>query len=125
MAEPRYACRRCGTWTCSVPLCGGSRAGTDIRYDGYPCTRCRGREGVLVPTMHTARMWRLHNDGPLPVPYPYGSRPGPSEWAEGFGPRTVPPVLYRGVPLPDETMDYSAFMRGVDAALDMTEEESK
>jgi hypothetical protein len=119
MAEPRYACRTCGTWGCSVPLCGGSRASTDVRYVNYPCPLCRGREGVLIPTMHTARMWRSHNTGELPPAYPYGQRPEPGAWTEGFGPRTVPPVRYRGIPMPDEPVDTDSWRKGVDAVRDV------
>jgi hypothetical protein len=117
MAEPHYACRQCGTWTCSVPFCGGSRTNTDIRYVNYPCSRCRGLEGILAPTMHTARMWLKHNEGPLPEPYPYGERPEPEHWTEGFGPRTVPPPHYRGVPMPGPGVDMQSWCAGVDAAL--------
>jgi hypothetical protein len=122
MAEPRYACRRCGTWTCSVPLCGGSRTNTDVRYVDYRCDRCWGLEGTLVPTMHTEKMWRTHNDGALPQPYPYGRTPPTSEWAAGFGPRSVTPPRYRGVPLPGPELfgrvDIRSWSLGVDAVLD-------
>lgn len=121
MAEPRYACTQCGTWTCSTPLCGGQRPTTDIRYVIYRCGRCWGLEGVLVPTMHTARMWRQHNDGPLPEPFPYGERPDPEDWDPGFGRRTVPQPLYRGVPLPGPEefgrVDIRSWSMGVDDAL--------
>lgn len=116
MSEPRYACGRCGTWICSA--CGGQRANTDIRYVDYPCKRCRGLAGTLVPTMHTAKMWRTHNDGPLPEPYPYGERPPAGQWAPGFGGRTVPQPKYRGMPVPSGPLDVESFRRGVNAALD-------
>lgn len=115
MSEPRYACGRCGTWTCSAPGCGGQRTNTDV---DYPCGRCRGLTGTIVPTMHTAKMWATHNDGPLPKAYAYGERPPAEEWGPGFGDRDVPQPSYRGVPLPDYPMDTRAFMRGVDAALE-------
>lgn len=122
MSEPRYACGRCGAWTCSAPGCGGQRPSTDIRYVDYPCTRCRGLAGTLVPTMHTAKMWAKHNDGPLPKAYPFGERPPAEKWGPGFGSRTVPQPHYRGVPIPaagpDDRLDIESFKRGVDAALE-------
>lgn len=120
MSEPRYACGRCGTWTCSA--CGGQRANTDVRYVDYPCSRCRGLAGTLVPTMHTAKMWAKHNEGPLPTAYPYGERPSAEEWGPGFGSRDVPQPHYRGVPIPPTgpyaPSDVESFKRGVDAALE-------
>lgn len=120
MSEPRYACGRCGTWTCTA--CGGQRASTDTRYVDYPCPLCRGLTGVLVPTMHTARMWAKHNEGPLPKGFPYGERPPEDEWGPGFGSRDVPQPRYRDVPIPaggpDDRLDMDSFRRGVDAALD-------
>lgn len=124
MSEPRYACRQCGTWTCSA--CGeGQRTNTDIRYVNYPCSYCRGLVGTLVPTMHTAKMWAKHNDGPLPTAYPYGERPPAEEWGPGFGSRNVPQPCYRGVPLPEDAqLDMESFMRGVDATLEMLRTEA-
>lgn len=119
MAELRYACGRCGTWACDA--CEGLRPSTDVRYVNYPCPRCWGLAGTLVPTMHTEKMWRTHNDGDLPFPYPYGQRPEPENWPDGFGPRTVPQLAYRGVPWPEPGMrsltDMKSWKRGVDAAL--------
>lgn len=120
MSDPRYACALCGTWVCDA--CGGRRTNTDIRYCTYPCSQCRGREGVLIPTMHTERMWNSHNEGELPKPYPYGERPGEEEWGNGFGHRTVPRPTYRGVPYPEYPCEMESWMRGVDAALKRTEE---
>ncbi|MFD4475908.1 hypothetical protein ACFWPU_07310 [Streptomyces sp. NPDC058471] len=117
MSEPRYACRRCGTWNCSA--CDGQRANTDVRYVNYPCNRCRDLTGTLIPTMHTAKMWSTHNDGPLPMAYPYGERPPAREWGPGFGSRDVPQPHYRGVPVPaDIRLNPESFRRGVDAALE-------
>lgn len=119
MAEPRYVCGQCGTLVCSS--CGRGRPNTDIRYMNYRCEHCWGREGVLVPTMHTERMWRTHNSGDLPDPYPYGQRPEPEEWPDGFGPHTAQQPTYRGVPLPGpeqkNLVDMDAWRCGVDAAL--------
>lgn len=67
--------------------------------------------------MHTAKMWKSHNTGELPEPYAYGDHPASNRWADGFGPCPVPPVLYRGVPMPDTPMDLDAWRRGVDDAL--------
>lgn len=117
MSKPRYASRRCGTWKCSA--CDGLRANTDVRYVNYPCNRCRGLTGTLTPTMHTAKMWGTHNDGPLPMAYPYGERPSAGEWGPGFGSRDVPQPQYRGVPVPaDIRLNPESFRRGVDAALE-------
>ncbi|MEW1548396.1 hypothetical protein [Streptomyces tsukubensis] len=117
MSESRYACRRCGTWKCST--CDGQRANTDVRYVNYPCKRCRGLNGTLIPTMHTIKMWGTHNDGPLPKAYPYGERPPVGEWALGFGNRDAPQPHYRGVPIPaDIQLNLESFGRGVDAALE-------
>ncbi|GHB88673.1 hypothetical protein GCM10010306_099750 [Streptomyces umbrinus] len=115
MSEPRYACGRCGTWTCTV--CGGQRTNTDTRYVNYPCTRCRGLVGTLVPTMHTAKMWAKHNDSPLPKEYAYGERVPADEWGPGFGVRDVPQLNYRGVLVPTGRLDIESFKRGVDATL--------
>jgi hypothetical protein len=115
MAEPRYMCGTCGKWVCSA--CGGYRSNTNVRYCTYPCPRCRGLVGTLVPTMHTARMWRKDNDGPLPEPHPYGFRPSREDWPEGFGLRVVPGPRYRGVPLPEVPVDMTSWRMGVDAAL--------
>lgn len=124
MAEMRYTCGRCGTWICSA--CGGRRINTDVRYLNYPCP-CGNLSYVLVPTMHTERMWRTHNDGGLPFPYPYGQRPEPENWPEGFGPRTIPRPRYRGVPLPGPEdrsgTDMDSWRRGVDDALTRLREE--
>lgn len=127
MSEPRYACERCGTWTCSS--CGkGRRANTDVRYVDYPCSKCRGLTGTLVPTMHTAKMWATHNDGRLPKAYAYGEHPPAEEWGPGFGSRDVPQPHYRGVPIPTSAGPYSrldieSFKRGVDATLDALKRE--
>ena len=67
-------------------------------------------------------MWGTHNDGPLPQPYAYGERPPPEDWGDGFGPCTVPPLTYRGVQRPDGPHDAESWRRGIDAALDRTEE---
>jgi hypothetical protein len=112
----RYACRQCGTWICSA--CGGKRANTDIHYVKYPCQKCWGLEGTLVPTMHTEKMWAEHNEGPLPTPYPYGAWPLEEDWGPGFGARSVPQPRYRGVPVPVGEVDVQSFMRGVDSVLD-------
>lgn len=115
MAEPRYPCGSCGTWTCY--RCGHARPSTGVQYCVYPCGRCRGLTGVLSPAMHTRRMWDRHNRGALPEPMAYGERPAPEDWGEGFGPRTVLPVTYRGVPYPDRPVDIESFKLGVDATL--------
>lgn len=114
MAEPRYTCGRCGAWICSA--CGGQRSTTDARYLNYHCP-CGSLDYVLAPTMHTERMWRKHNDGDLPFPYPYGQRPEPENWPEGFGPRTIPPRTYRGVVHPGGVVDQDSWRRGVDDVL--------
>lgn len=123
MAEPRFMCARCGTFVCDN--CGGRRPTTDVRYCTYPCG-CRGLVGVLVPTMHTEKMWRTHNDGELPRPYPYGTTAGQDEWAPGFGPRTVPQPTYQGVPRPgpeSDVTDMDSWRSGVNAALIWMREE--
>ena len=122
MSEPRFMCARCGTFVCDN--CGRKRPTTDVRYCSYPCG-CRGLVGVLVPTMHTEKMWRTHNDGDLPFPYPYGQSPQPENWPEGFGSRTVPQPMYRGVPRPGPESDVTnmdSWRRGVDAALEQETE---
>lgn len=124
MSGLRYACGRCGTWTCSA--CGGQRTSTDTRYVNYRCGGCWRLDGVLIPTMHTERMWHTHNEGGLPFPYPYGQRPPQEEWGAGFGPRTVPAPRYRGVPLPGPEefgqVDVRSWSMGVD---DMLRERSQ
>ncbi len=126
MAEPRYACRTCGTWTCDAPGCTGQRPTTGAYYCDYRCPRCWGLTGTLIPTMHTERMWHEHNTTPLPQGYPYGQRPPPQEWGAGFGPRTVAPT-YQGVPLPGpewkDHIDMRSWMQGVDDALQHTRRE--
>ncbi|MFE0135222.1 hypothetical protein ACFWY6_27165 [Streptomyces sp. NPDC059037] len=69
--------------------------------------------------MHTAKMWGTHNDGPLPMAYPYGERPLAGEWGSGFGSRDAPQPQYRGVPVPANIrLNPESFQRGVDAALE-------
>jgi hypothetical protein len=116
-------CARCGTFVCDN--CGGRRPTTDVRYCSYPCG-CRNLTGTLVPTMHTEKMWRTHNEGELPRPYPYGTTACQGEWAPGFGHRTVPQPTYQGVPRPgpeSDVTDMDSWRRGVDAALVWMREE--
>lgn len=122
MSESRYACGRCGTWTCIE--CGWSRPGASALYQDQSCIKCPSREGTLIPTMHTERMWRKHNgDGALPEPYAYGERPM-GDLVAPFGRRTASagPEFYRGVRVPVTgpytRLDVESFKRGVDAALD-------
>lgn len=120
MAEPRYACGWCGTWQCAA--CGWKRACASLRYPDHCCGRCASPVGTLLPTMHTERMWRRHNDADtLPEPYAYGERPsGPGT---PFGTRTAEsrPESYRGVRVPRggpyQALDLTSWKRGVDDCL--------
>jgi hypothetical protein len=129
MSGPRYACGRCGTWTCIE--CGWSRPGASALYPDQSCIKCPSREGTLIPTMHTERMWRQHNgDGALPEPYAYGERPT-GDLVAPFGRRTANagPEFYRGVRVPVTgpyaRLDVESFKRGVDAALDQHKGENR
>lgn len=124
MSQLRYACASCGTWTCD--RCGWKRPGASVTYRNHTCGVCPGNTGQIVPTMHTERMWWLHNEGPLPTGYPYGKRPETAQPVRTGGPApkdTVPPrEFYRGVPVPGtgpySRLDVPSWKRGVDAALD-------
>lgn len=71
----------------------------------------------MVPTMHTDRMWRNHNEGDLPHPYPYGQRPETSETRTS----QAGPEYYRGFRVPGTgpygRVDLSSWKLGVDAVL--------
>ena len=120
MAEPRYACGRCGTWTCVS--CGWKRSVASRFYQGHFCIQCPSHEGVMQASMHTERMWRRHNDPdtPLPEPYPYGQRPSGEPRTSDTGPE-----FYRGIRVPATgpyaRLDVPSFKRGVDAVLDKKE----
>lgn len=121
MAELRYACGTCGTWTCD--RCGWKRSGASVAYLNHTCGRCPGRTGSIVPTMHTERMWWPHNDATeLPFGYPYGQRPE-GGLQQPFGPReaAVRCESYRNIPMPRTgpygRTDLASWKRGVDEAL--------
>lgn len=122
MAPPRYACRACGVWTCSA--CGWTRSQASLNYREHHCAKCPSREGTLLPTMHTEKMWRRHDyyDSPLPDPYPFGQRP-PVDPASPFGHRVAStgPEFYQGIRVPPTgpyaPLDVPSWKRGVDDAL--------
>lgn len=117
MAEPRYACRTCGTWTCAC--CGWKRPCASVTYRDHACCRCPSREGSITPTMHTERMWWRHNDEiELPKPYAYGEQPAKEPVATTSA---TGPEFYRGVRVPVTgpyaRIDITSWKRGVDDAL--------
>lgn len=113
MAQPRYACRACGTWKCVA--CGWRRPGASVTYPRQFCGQCAGTEGTITPTMHTAASWYTCN-GEEPDPATAGVRT-PSE------PRVadVPPEVYRDVLVPKQgpyqRLDLASWKRGVDDCL--------
>lgn len=118
MTQPRYACKRCGTWICTE--CGWKRPGASVHYPDHTCNRCPSRQGTFTPTLHTERVWREHNDGDLPQPLVYGARPEP-----GIRVSSTPgPEFYRGLRVPKDgpyaRIDIPSWKRGVDDALGST-----
>lgn len=113
MAQPRYACRACGTWKCTA--CGWKRPGASTRYPDQMCGKCGGTQGTITPTMHTGVQWLHHNEASAGRP-PAGVRPAPE-------PRVAdtPPELYRGVLVPKQgpyqRLDLVSWKRGVDDCL--------
>ena len=129
MAEPRYACRVCGTWTCSV--CGWKRSNASVTYQEHYCGKCPSRMGTLLATMHTEKMWRWHNPGDdgLPDPYPYGQRPVDSQPSFGRRHAATGPEFYRDVRVPKTgpyaALDVPSWKRGVDDALNYIAREER
>lgn len=128
MAQPRYACNCCGTWTCAA--CGWKRPQASTNHREHACGACPSREGTITPTMHTETQWQRHNgyydnwNAPLPTPYPYGTQ-APAEQMTA----TTGPEFYRGIRVPRSgpygRTDIPSWKRGVDDCLKHQQKEEE